>query len=114
MMPAAAGAPPPPAPGPPPTFSATQTALPQPSADRDALLSSIRNAGIGSLRSVDKSQLDKPSVLLQEAKGEPVATPSSGPAPGGAPGNLADALAAALSNRKKKVAESDDDSDGGW
>lgn len=85
--------------------------------DRDALLASIRGAGIGKLRKVDKSQLDKPSVLLQEARGEPVSTPAVPAAPGGAPGqpaSLADALAAALSNRKAKVAASDDESDGDW
>lgn len=84
--------------------------------DRDALLASIRGAGIGKLRKVDKSQLDKPSVLLQEARGEPV-PPTASAAPAGAPGqpaSLADALAAALSNRKAKVAASDDESDGDW
>lgn len=86
---------------------------------RDALLASIRSAGIGSLKKVDKSQLDKPSVLLQEARGEQVSTPSSSTAApgGGAPGqpaSLADALAAALSSRKAKVAVSDDESDGDW
>lgn len=85
--------------------------------DRDALLASIRGAGIGKLKKVDKSQLEKPSVLLQEARGEPVSIPAVASAPGGAPGqpaSLADALAAALSTRKSKVAASDDESDGDW
>lgn len=84
---------------------------------RDALLASIRGAGgIGALRKVDKSQLDKPSVLLQEAHGQPAQPTSSAPASGGgggAPGgSLADALAAALNKRKNKVA-ADGDYDNG-
>jgi Wiskott-Aldrich syndrome protein len=80
--------------------------------DRDALLASIRGAGLGSLKKVDKSQLDRPSVLLQEQRGETPPT-SAGGAPGGAPsGSLADALAAALNQRKAKVSHSDDESDG--
>lgn len=83
---------------------------------RDALLASIRGAGgIGSLRTVDKSQLDKPSVLLQEAHGQPAQPASSAPTGGGggAPGgSLADALAAALNKRKNKVA-ADGDYDNG-
>ncbi|KAG0680619.1 hypothetical protein C6P40_003137 [Pichia californica] len=91
--------------------------------NRDALLASIRGAGLSSLKKVDKSQLDKPSVLLQEARGESVDIPSAAPvgngggAPGssgGQPASLADALAAALSSRKAKVAVSDDESDGDW
>lgn len=83
---------------------------PPPSGDgRDALLSSIRGAGIGSLKKVDKSQLDKPSIILQEQRGD--APPASANTTGGG-GGLADALAAALSQRKAKVARSDDESDG--
>ncbi|KAM9909966.1 hypothetical protein OXX69_004923 [Metschnikowia pulcherrima] len=66
------------------------------------------------LKKTDKSKLEKPSVLLQEARGEPVATPSA-PAGGaggaGQPETLADALASALNKRKNKVADSDDDDD---
>lgn len=112
--------PPPPAP-PMPTFNTApapaQAPLVEATGDvgRDALLASIRGAGLGSLRKVDKSQLDKPSVLLQEARGEPVNVPSSTPsAAPGQPASLADALAAALSSRKAKVAVSDDESDGDW
>lgn len=112
---------PPPPPPPPALSSMTDTAPPRVESTgdsgRDALLASIRGAGIHSLKKVDKSQLDKPSVLLQEARGEPVSTPAAPAAPGGAPGqpaSLADALAAALSSRKAKVAVSDDESDGDW
>ena len=91
-------------------------------AGRDALLASIRGAGgIKSLRKVDKSQLDRPSVLLQEARGETVTTSNtgnqgvpSGMSAGGPP-SLADALAAALNKRKNKVgAREDDDAGDDW
>lgn len=108
-------------PPPPPSFASAPEpsvpALPAVGDDRGALLASIRGAGgVGGLRKVDKSQLDKPSVLLQEARGEPVTTTSSAPNPGngGQPASLADALAAALNSRKAKVAVSDDESDGDW
>lgn len=119
-QPQASGSAPPPPPPPMPDMSssATATAAPIPSVDpsRDALLSSIRGAGIGSLKKTDKAQLEKPSVVLQEARGEPVST--GGPAPpGGAtgqPATLADALASALNKRKNKVAHSDDEDDEDW
>ncbi|KAG0668841.1 hypothetical protein C6P45_004324 [Maudiozyma exigua] len=112
-----AGAPPP-APAPPPMGGAAPAApaLSENTGDagRDALLASIRGAGgISALKKVDKSQLDKPSVLLQEARGDPVQTTSSsapgGPPGGGPGGSLADALAAALNKRKNKVGAHDDD-----
>ncbi|CDK25196.1 unnamed protein product [Kuraishia capsulata CBS 1993] len=111
--PMASGGPPPPPMG---GFSqeSPAPALPQVDGGRDALLASIRSSGLGSLKKVDKSQLDKPSVLLQEAKGEPVAQPSGNGGAPGQPASLADALAAALSSRKSKVALSDDDDDGDW
>lgn len=90
--------------------------LPQVDGGRDALLASIRNSGLGSLKKVDKSQLDKPSILLSEAKGEKPAVSNSGPT-GGAPGgqnSLADALAAALSARKEKVGHSDNSDNEEW
>lgn len=110
------GVPPPPPALPPSSADGSNSAAPLPDMDpsRDALLASIRGAGIGVLKKTDKSQLEKPSVLLQEAKGETPAVPSSGGAPGGAPGqpaSLADALASALNQRKGKVAASDDDDD---
>ncbi|OBA19479.1 WH1-domain-containing protein [Metschnikowia bicuspidata var. bicuspidata NRRL YB-4993] len=52
-------------------------------------------AGVGMLKKTDKSLLEKPSVLLQEARGEPVAPAGGAPGsgPGGQPETLADALA---------------------
>ena len=107
-----------PAPPPPPQMPATSTsgggsfAETTGDAGRDALLASIRGAGgIGALRKVDKSQLDKPSVLLQEARGEsasPPAAAGNGGTAGGPPASLADALAAALNKRKTKVGAHDD------
>lgn len=116
----------PPAPPPPPTMAmgggAPAPAINESTGDagRDALLASIRGAGgIGALKKVDKSQLDKPSVLLQEARGEPAAPTMGGaPPPGGAgpsaggQGSLADALAAALNKRKNRVGAHDDDDAG--
>lgn len=80
---------------------------------RDALLASIRGAGLGALKKTDKSQLEKPSVLLQEAKGEPVSAPAAS-GPPGQPATLADALSLALNKRKGKVAQSDDEDDEDW
>ncbi|CCH61164.1 hypothetical protein TBLA_0E01040 [Henningerozyma blattae CBS 6284] len=110
QQPQSNGGGPPPPPPPPPSMSSGDSApsLPPSSGDtgRDALLASIRSSGIGNLRKVDKSQLDKPSALLREAKGEPSPasshTTGGGMAPpGSAPGgSLADALAAALNKRK--------------
>jgi Wiskott-Aldrich syndrome protein len=91
--------------------------LPIVDSSRDALLASIRGAGgIKSLKKTDKSQLERPSVLLQEARGEtPTSTQSNTAAPGGGqPATLADALSAALSQRKGKVAQSDDEDDDDW
>lgn len=111
LPPTATGGAPPPPPLPPSNMGET---APLPSVDpsRDALLASIRGSGLGSLKKTDKSQLEKPSVLLLEAKGESPSVPSSGAAPGnGQPASLADALASALNKRKDKVAGSDDDDD---
>ncbi|KAK6457416.1 actin assembly factor [Scheffersomyces xylosifermentans] len=119
LNPGAGGPPPPP---PLPSFAAADNTVPspEPSFDpgRDALLASIRGAGIGSLKKTDKSQLEKPSVLLQEAKGEAYQPPASsggaGGAPPGQPASLADALSLALNKRKGKVAHSDDEDDDDW
>lgn len=117
--PSSSTGPPPPPPLPPSELldtaaSGSPPPLPATDSSRDALLSSIRSAGIGSLRKVDKSQLDKPSVILQEAKGD-TSTGGNGLSdnpPPGQPGSLADALASALHKRKGKVAGSDDEDDG--
>ncbi|AOA61774.1 Actin assembly factor [Komagataella phaffii CBS 7435] len=108
------GPPPPPLPPQNGSSDAPQASLPPVSGDRSALLSSIQSAGLSSLRKTDKSKLEKPSVLLQEARGEvppPTTTANTAPTPG-QPASLADALAAALNNRKQKVARSDDEDDG--
>ena len=79
-------------------------------------MSSIRGAGgIGALKKTDKSQLDKPTALLSEAKGEdPPPSSGGGGGAGGQPESLADALAGALNKRKNKVARSDDEDDEEW
>lgn len=126
-------APPPPPPPPPalgnpiPTQPQAQTSVASGinevtgDAGRDALLASIRGAGgIGALKKVDKSQLDKPSVLLQEARGEPTTNTNSTiseSAPGAPTGgnSLADALASALNQRKNKIsAQNDYDNGDDW
>ncbi|CCD24585.1 actin-binding protein LAS17 NDAI_0D02710 [Naumovozyma dairenensis CBS 421] len=126
---AAAPPPPPPAPAIPiasTTEGAGGSSINEATGDpgRDALLASIRGAGgINALKKVDKSQLDKPSVLLQEAKGETPSMNNNGAAPGGPPGgpsgggaggSLADALAAALNKRKNKIGGADDDHGDDW
>ena len=124
------GAPPPPplppaqqsspqsgAPPPPPLSALADSTAVTPSAthtgdaSRDALLASIRDSGIRMLKKTDAPQLEKSSVLLQEAKGEPIPSTSLHPAPN-QPETLADALASALNKRKGKVAASDDEDDG--
>lgn len=98
----------PPPPGPPPAGAPAGV----PDAGRSALLASIQHSSIGQLRKIDKTHLDKPSVILQEAKGDVPKAP-----PVGAQGNasMASALAAALSARKGKVAGSDnEESDEEW
>lgn len=111
-----APAPPPPPPPPPaPAFNQPEAGSGfvenTGDAGRDTLLASIRGAGLNSLRKVDKSQLEKPSPLLQEVRSDaPVSQPTGGSTGGpvGAPASLADALAAALNQRKNKVARDDD------
>ena len=108
------GAPPPPPPPPPAMGGSLEPSAPLPSVDpsRDALLASIRGAGIGALKKTDKSNLERPNVLLQEARGEPVSIPAAtAPPAGGQPASLADALALALNKRKDKVAGSDGEDD---
>ena len=78
-------------------------------------MASIRGAGIGVLKKTDKSQLEKPSILLQEAKGEtPQINSNTGTSSNAPPATLADALASALNKRKEKVAQSDDEEDDDW
>lgn len=93
------------APPPPPVFapppSSGDSDQPAPVLSND-LLSSITQAGIGSLKRVDKSHLERPSVAAQARRDEPAAASNN-------PGDLAGALAEALSARKKKVTASDDE-----
>lgn len=123
-VPATIPAPPPPPPAPPmPDMSSSISGgdsgggISEATGDagRDALLASIRGAGIGMLKKTDKSQLEKPSVLLQEAKGEsPQINSNSDTSVNAPPASLADALASALNKRKEKVAQSDDEDDDDW
>lgn len=84
-------------------------------ASRGALLASIQGAGgIGALKKTDKSQLEKPSALLQEVQGGSSSGSSAPAAAPGQPASLADALASALNQRKGKVAGSDDEDDDDW
>lgn len=110
------GVPPPPPPPPAGMIPPTGPTLNESTGDqlRDALLASIRGAGLGSLKLTDKSQLEKPSSLLQEARGDPA--PQTAPATGttGQPATLADALSLALNKRKEKVSRSDDEDDDDW
>ncbi|QPG76353.1 hypothetical protein FOA43_003741 [Brettanomyces nanus] len=102
------------APPPPPAASSGPFTPSLPSTDpgRGALLQSIRSAGgLNALKKTDKAHLDKPSVILQEVKGDTPAPTSSAGGPAGQPATLADALAAALNKRKNKVAQSDDEDD---
>lgn len=113
--PSGGGAPPPPPP--PPDLGSTGPTPPLPAVDgsRDALLSSIRGAGgIGLLKKTDKSQLEKPSALLLEAKGDSSSSAAGGASGTGQPATLADALAGALNKRKGKVAGSDDEDEEDW
>ncbi|EMG49271.1 LAS17 Proline-rich protein LAS17 [Candida maltosa Xu316] len=126
QMTQAGGAAPPPPPPPPPMpdmgGSSSGAGFSEATGDagRDALLASIRGAGIGALKKTDKSQLERPSVLLQEARGETPTINSSAndggsaAAGNGPPASLADALASALNKRKNKVAQSDDEDDDDW
>ncbi|CAH6721093.1 proline-rich protein Las17p [[Candida] jaroonii] len=108
-LPSMGGPPPPP---PLPSGAGETAPLPAPDSSRDALLASIRGAGIGSLKKTDKSNLERPNVILQEAKGEKVDIPSAAPPGNGAPVNFADAIQNALNQRKAKVSRSDDEDDG--
>lgn len=113
MPPSFGGSAPPAAPPPPPSFAPPQSTGGEsgepPSVLSNDLLSSITQAGIGSLKKVDKTHLERPSVIQQEARGETPRAPAGAPPGGG--GDLAGALAAALSARKSKVTASDDDAE---
>ncbi|CAI8493058.1 unnamed protein product [Hanseniaspora opuntiae] len=96
-------------PAPPPMQQ--QTTLNENTGDvgRDALLASIRSSGIGMLKKTDKSQIRDRSGVQVASEEKPVGAQATG-----GPGGLADALAAALSNRNKKVSAYADEDDGEW
>ncbi|CAI8493075.1 unnamed protein product [Hanseniaspora opuntiae] len=96
-------------PAPPPMQQ--QTTLNENTGDggRDALLASIRSSGIGMLKKTDKSQIRDRSGVQVASEEKPVGAQATG-----GPGGLADALAAALSNRNKKVSAYADEDDGDW
>ena len=119
----AAPMPPPPPPMPPQSGDLSDRSsapLPETDLSRDALLASIRGAGgVGSLKSVSKSHLDKPSAILQEPSGgaSAVTNTTGKSATAGAPeqpGSLADALASALHKRKGRVGASDEEDGDDW
>ena len=109
-MPSSSSAgPPPPPPPPPPGGSSGPAPPPLPSAGgsgRDDLLASIR--GAGGLKKVSASEKrDRSAAAVpgsEPATGAAATSPGGAPAAGGDQGGLAGALAAALSQRKKKVA----------
>lgn len=76
---------------------------------RDALLASIRSSGIGMLKKTDKSQIRDRSGVQVTTEEKPMSAQATG-----GPGGLADALAAALSSRNKKVSAYADEDDGDW
>ncbi|KAK9456753.1 hypothetical protein V1511DRAFT_495211 [Dipodascopsis uninucleata] len=111
---------PPPPPPPPPSFGSAMdtndfatapTAAPDTNIDgRDALMASIRGAGLGQLKKVDKTHLNQPLVVSTgngPSKSSTPAPDSSGPG-----GSLQDAISAALNKRKTRVAGSDDEDEG--
>ena len=96
---------------PPPPMQQSQPALNENTGDnsRDALLASIRSSGIGMLKKTDKSQISDRSAVQLTTEEKPMSAQATGGA-----GGLADALAAALSSRNKKVSAYADDDDGDW
>ncbi|ODV59029.1 actin-binding protein LAS17 [Ascoidea rubescens DSM 1968] len=99
-----------------PASSMNTSLIPVVEPERDALLASIRNAGgLKSLKKIEKSNLEKPSVLLTETKGgnkslnsnaNPNPNSNSDPQ-----ASLADALSVALNKRKQRVSKYNDDDD---
>ncbi|KAK9451186.1 uncharacterized protein V1518DRAFT_412777 [Limtongia smithiae] len=118
------GASAPPAPPPPPgmSFSAGPPVPPPPPMaaggdgdSRGALMDAIRHSGgIGGLKKVDKTQLEKPLIIPGAASNGRSNGGGAGGAGGGDDGNLQNAIAAALSKRKQKVAGNGDDYRDEW
>lgn len=123
-MPSSSGPPPPPLPpvrgtpaGPPPPplppgrDSAPAPSLPQPAGERNDLLASIRGSGgVGGRRLKRVSSAERrdrsAAAVPGAATSQPVAGGGTSGGAGGGGGGLADALAAALSQRNKKVSAS--------
>ncbi|KAK9373155.1 uncharacterized protein V1513DRAFT_383134 [Lipomyces chichibuensis] len=97
---------PPSPPPPPPLFEQSQsTQSPAAGGERNALMASIRGSGgVGHLKSVDKSHLERSLVISQPSTSD--TSRGSGADTPGNNANLQDALAAALSKRKTRVAGS--------
>ncbi|GAA6044967.1 hypothetical protein JCM8097_005665 [Rhodosporidiobolus ruineniae] len=127
--PATAPPPPPPPPGrpgaspppppPPPAGGAPPPPPPAPAGERSALLASIQGQSVTKLRKTDKSAIENAGSLaamgiagagVVGAAGAVAASSAPAPpAPAGGEGDLASALAAALSQRKGNMGESDDE-----
>ncbi|SNX85311.1 related to Neural Wiskott-Aldrich syndrome protein [Melanopsichium pennsylvanicum] len=113
----AGGAPPPPPP-PPPAGGSVPLAPPQ--GGRGALLASIQGKSVHNLRKTDPSAETAAvgGAAAGAAAGAGAATVASGsdsPSAGGGDGDLASALAAALSQRKENMGDSDEEgSDDDW
>ncbi|KAI1195165.1 hypothetical protein F5X97DRAFT_249715 [Nemania serpens] len=115
-------------PPPPPPFpnrdsgyasAAPAPALPPVDSGRSAVLSGIQMAGgVRSLKKVDRTQIrDRSAAAVGGADTGPHGSglPPAGVTPAGPEGSMADALAKALSARKSKVRDSDDEnSDDEW
>ena len=114
-MPSSGGPPPPPLP--PGRDSAPALSLPRPSGDRGDLLASIRGTGgvgSGRLKRVSSAEKrDRSAAAVPGAATSPSTAGGGGGSSGGGGGGggLADALAAALSQRNKKVSASGMSSD---
>ncbi len=118
MPPSSSGPPPPPPmpsfggppPPPPPPSSGSAPPLPQPAGGQDALLASIRGvggAGAGGLRKVKATEKrDRSAAAVPGSEPSAPPLPPGGSATAADGGGLAGALAAALSQRKKKVSGS--------
>ncbi|KAI1126170.1 hypothetical protein F5Y10DRAFT_217071 [Nemania abortiva] len=113
------GIPPPPPPLPPNRDSGYSSAAPSADIGRSAMLAGIQNAGgIAALKKVDRSQIrDRSAAIVGGSDTGPHGSglPPAGVTPGGAETSMADALAKALSARKTRVRDSDDEkSDDEW
>lgn len=113
------GAPPPP---PPPPAAGGSAPLPPPQDGRNALLASIQGKSINNLKKTDASAPPPPGRAAAVGAGAGVAAGAAAsasgadsPASGGGDGDLASALAAALSQRKENMGDSDEEgSDDDW